>query len=315
MSTWYDVKLATLQKMFAADSTIITDESTLGYIAAMPYAANEALELLATAGKYLVKNVTIVHNPVENIIANASSKEVIQILKGKRVFEGEGAHSYYIEVSGIGKIEIYVGGILTEEIEVDSNTLFTQYKGLIGNVDEEKVQIAVITDYPMAVRNVALYRATYPTADDVPMFRDKIPYYMPDLAEDFYMLDIQGIFYTGAYSDYIQVSTFYQEGDKTLVLPYDMAGSFTVYYLAYPPYFSAETEDEYELPLAPEVVALMPLYMASQLYKDDDNGIATSYRNEFEVAFERLKNSANKSSIKEFTSISGWIYGNTVYSS
>lgn len=307
MSTWYDVKLATLQKMFAADSTIITDESTLGYLAAMPYAANEALEMLSTAGKYLVKNVTIVHNPVENIIANALKDTIYYLTEGTREFEGSGAHSYYLEVSGIGKLEVYVGDILIEEIPIDSKTLFTPIKGLIGNVDNEMVKLVFTTQYPMSIRNVAMYKATYPEVEDIPIFREKIPYYMPDLVEDFYQLDIQGIFYTGAYSDYLQVSTFYQEGDKTLILPRDMIGSFTVYYLAYPPYFSAETEDEYELPLAPEVVALMPLYMASQLYKDDDNGIATSYRNEFEVAFERLKNNANKSTVKEFTSISGWI--------
>ena len=35
--TWKDVKLATLQKMFAADgSTIPTDESTTDYLAGMP---------------------------------------------------------------------------------------------------------------------------------------------------------------------------------------------------------------------------------------------------------------------------------------
>lgn len=307
MSTWYDVKLATLQKMFAADSTIITDESTLGYLAAMPYAANESLELLSTAGKYLVKNVTIVHNPVDNILAGASTKEVFQLLKGTKKYEGDGAHSYYVEVAGVGTLDIYVGNTLVETYNIDSKTLFTEYRGLLENANEEMVAMIFTTTYPMAIRNVALYRAIYETAEDVPMFRDKIPYYMPDLVDDFFQLDVQGIFYTGAYSDYIQVSEFYQEGDKTLILPYNMVGSFTVYYLAYPPYFSAETEDEYELPLAPEVVALMPLYMASQLYKDDDNGIATSYRNEFEVAFERLKNSANRSTIKEFTSISGWI--------
>ena len=47
--------------------------------------------------------------------------------------------------------------------------------------------------------------------------------------------------------------------------------------------------------------------MASQLYKDDDNGIATSYRNEFEVAFERLKANNVSPSAEKFTSESGWI--------
>ena len=52
--TWKDIKLAALQKMFAADgSQIVTDESTKDYIAGMPYAANEGLDRLATAGKFI----------------------------------------------------------------------------------------------------------------------------------------------------------------------------------------------------------------------------------------------------------------------
>jgi hypothetical protein len=121
------------------------------------------------------------------------------------------------------------------------------------------------------------------------------------------MIDPQGIYYEGPYQTYLQTSDFYQEGTKTLVLDRDMYGLFTVYYRAYPIQLSADTDDDYELPIDPEVYALLPLYMASQLYKDDDNGIATTYRNEFEVGFERLVNTANLSAYEEFTSESGWI--------
>ena len=58
--------------------------------------------------------------------------------------------------------------------------------------------------------------------------------------------------------------------------------------------------------LDPEVAAILPLYMASQLYKDDDNAIATVYRNEFEVARESLSQKANVSKREEFISESGW---------
>jgi hypothetical protein len=48
------------------------------------------------------------------------------------------------------------------------------------------------------------------------------------------------------------------------------------------------------------------MYMASQLYKDDDNSISTVYRNEWEVAFERLSQNSNAPHKEEFTSESGW---------
>ena len=47
--TWYDIKLATLQKLFSADGdTLVNDETTRDYLAAMPQAANEALQLIVT---------------------------------------------------------------------------------------------------------------------------------------------------------------------------------------------------------------------------------------------------------------------------
>ena len=86
-----------------------------------------------------------------------------------------------------------------------------------------------------------------------------------------------------------------------------MIGNFTIYYRAYPEEITTLTDDLYELPIDPEVYALLPLYMASQLYLDDDAGVATQYRNSFEVGFERLVNSANLSAFEQFTSESGWI--------
>ena len=159
----------------------------------------------------------------------------------------------------------------------------------------------------MALKNVAIYKESFASEDDVYAYTDKVKYDLVAMAPDFYKIDPQGIYYEGAYQKYLQTSDFYQEGTKTLILDRDMVGSFTVYYRAYPEQITSLTEDDYELPIDPEVYALLPLYMASQLYKDDDNGIATAYRNEFEVGFERLSNSANTSAYEEFTSASGWV--------
>lgn len=72
-----------------------------------------------------------------------------------------------------------------------------------------------------------------------------------------------------------------------LILPFTPA---VVYYNAYPETITAETEDDYEFSLPNDVVVLLPLYMAAELYKDDDISVATIYRNEFEVAREALYN-------------------------
>lgn len=306
MTTWFDIKLATLQKMFAADgSNIVTDESTKDYIAAMPYVANEGLQLLSTAGKFIVKPLQITHNPVKNLINGSSI--ITQIESGEYKVEADGAKSYYFQISGKCHCEIYAGNNLIDRFDIDNKQGFKDYKGLIPNEDNEKVSIIFNTDYPMALKNVALYRATWETPEEVQSYGEKVKYRLKELAEDFYQIETTDIFYEGNDNPYTQTQEFWQEGNTVLVLNRDQIGNFTVYYKAYPEQITLNTLDTYELPIDEEVAVLLPLYMASQLYKDDDNGIATSYRNEFEVAFERLRNKANAPSAGEFISKTGWI--------
>ena len=306
MSTWYDLKLATLQKMFAADGEIIDDESTRGYIAAMPHCANEGFALLATAGKFITKSVKIAQKEILNLVPESVYDSISQFSDTLSYTVDEG-QSYYFECSGLGTCTVYVDDTEMETIEIDNPSSYEVFKGLIDNPEKKSEKLTFTTAYPMAVKNFAVYRESFPSADYVIPFTSKIKYDMKILAPDFYMIDPQGIYYEGAYPQYLQTSDFFQEGTKLLILDRDMIGNFTIYYRAYPVEISQETDDDYVLPIDPEVYALLPLYMASQLYKDDDNGIATAYRNEFEVGFERLVNSANLSAYEQFTSESGWV--------
>ena len=305
MSTWYDLKLAVLQKMFAADDILVVDESTMGYIAAMPQCANEGLALLATAGKFITKSVKIAQMDIPNLVSESISDPIHEFSDGYS-YQADRGQSFYFEASGTGICNIYVDEVLVDTLTID-NKGYEAYKGLITNMDSKPVKFEFITTYPMALKNIAVYAQRFADANDVVPFTDKVKYDMKELAPDFFMIDPQGIYFEGAYQQYLQTSDFYQEGTKTLVLDRDMIGNFTVYYRAYPEQLTTKTPDDEVLPLDPEVYALLPLYMASQLYKDDDNGIATAYRNEFEVGFERLVNSANLSAYEQFTSESGWI--------
>ena len=193
--TWKDIKLVTLQKMFSANGNeIVNDEATRDYLAAMPYAANEALQLLCVANKYL--------------------------------------RSY----TDIPK-------------------------------SEGSVMKADITDY----------------------------------TDDFFRFgDLEA--YDG---DYNPIS-FAVVAGTVVVLPKEASGTIRIYYDAWPKCITSSTSDDYEIPLAPDVVVLLPLYMASQIYKEDDNAIATIYRNEFEVARAELTNRPNGVVMEEFESVTGW---------
>ena len=61
-----------------------------------------------------------------------------------------------------------------------------------------------------------------------------------------------------------------------------------------------DTSSDYELSLPEDACVLIPLYIASQLYKDDDISQATAYRNEFEAGLQDLiPNIENQSTIVE----------------
>lgn len=197
--TWEQIKLSSLQKMSASDGTDISnpDEATKEYLNAMPQAANEAIEMICTAGRYLRKSYT-------------TSKDK--------------------------------GEALTVNLEYEVPDYWR-----MGNMEVYKL----VDDTPEPVDGVALY------------------------------------------------------GGKYLVFPAEYEGDFEFFYDAKPTTITLSTPDSKKIDLPDDAVVLLPLYIASQLYKDDDIAVATYYRNEFETAFERLTNPRTVSK-ESFTSNTGW---------
>lgn len=308
MATWKDIKLATLQKMFSADGdTIPNDSSTRDYIASMPTAANEGLQLLSTAGKFVIKSIDIANNPVENLLTDG---ERIKSCEGGTItFEADEAKSLYLEYFGVCTINIKVGETDYFNDTLTSKRGYSSFKKLIENEDNEKVVVTLVSTYPLALKNIALYKAVFETEEEIQSFAEKIRYNLKELAPDFYMLSDDPIVFEGDKTSYryIQSNDYLQEGNTVLVLDRSVKGNFKIYYKAYPQMITSQTTDDTELTVDPEVLALLPLYMASQLYKEDDNGIATTYRNEFEVAFGRLRDTKSAPSAEIFTSESGWV--------
>ena len=306
MITWREVKLYTLQKMFSADgNTIPSDDSTKDYIAGMPAVANEALQLLATAGKFIIKSIDTAHNPVKNLLTDGG--KIHSMERGIMEFSAEKARSCYFECVGNGSYSILIDDEIVAEGVLESKKGYVPYRFLIPNEDDRKVVLRVCSDYPLAMKNIALYSANFASEEEIQPYAEKVRYDLRELAEDFYMLDTGNIFFEGEEIRYTQATDYFQEGNKVLVLDREAVGNYKIYYKAYPQKITSETPDEEELAIDDEVAAILPLYMASQLYKDDDIGIATTYRNEFEVAFERLPNAPKAPSAERFISESGWI--------
>lgn len=306
--TWYDVKLATLQKMFSATgSTIVVDEATTEYIAGMPQACNEALQMLSTAGKFIIKKIEIANNPIDNLVDEYTSKTITQLLEPTKFVTTSGK-AYTFSYTGQGLLSITVGST-TVQITLPKTTFYENYKGLITNTLDEEVTFLFTPTYPSALKDFGVYDVSFENATSVPIFEEKIKYDLTTVVDDFYQLESGQVYFEGSELDtrYIKTNRFFQEGNTVLVIDRKIAGNYVIYYKAYPPAITMSTLDGYVLPLDREVSVLLPLYMASQLYKDDNASDATTYRNEFEVAFSRLSQKANVPVAEMLTSESGWI--------
>lgn len=95
-------------------------------------------------------------------------------------------------------------------------------------------------------------------------------------------------------------------GKSVLQLPKDISGTVRVFYNAAPKRITEDTNDAEKMPLSDDCNVLIPLYLAGELYKDDDIGMATAYMNEFESRLSSLP--ANESGVRggSFTSVTGW---------
>lgn len=200
-TTWDDIRVIALQKMFLIEgSEVEYNDSTKPYIAAMPAAYNEAVRLLSTTNRYIVKCA-----------------------------------------------DIECGG-LSNQLRI--------------NLDET----------------------------------------IPDL----YELKPNGIYFEYPDGRMAECGEQYSIGNNILVLPGNAIGMYHIYYYAYPITATATMPGTTNLQIDPDVASLIPLYMASQLYKDDDIAIATTYRNEFEVGRDLLVRELNGSMSQRFHSVTGW---------
>ena len=306
MTTWLDIKDASLRKMFSlTGSEIKLDSNTKEYLYAMPQACNEALQMLATVGKFLVGKKTFIIEPLANLL-NATNQD-FDLNDSTKSFVATGAKSYYFRATKGVTASIFVNNILKATVTCEDDN-YSPYKGLIDNPNREEVSIEFYSLYPAHIMNIALYSATYASPDDVQPNEEVIRYNLKELIPDFYQIYAGKVYLERNGSPrYLASSEYYTEANDTIVFRSDRPGLYTVYYKKYAQEITKTTPDDYVLPLDPEVAAIIPLYIASQLYKDDDPGISTTYRNEFETAFDRLKQKVEVPDREEFSGESGWV--------
>ena len=104
--------------------------------------------------------------------------------------------------------------------------------------------------------------------------KDKNKYNLPQQVPNFKRL--YQIVYDGS-----NRPDWYIEGNNILVINNWKDGDITIYYEAYHDLITSNTASSFSLDLDNQMIVLIPLYIAAELYKDDDVQLATMYMNEF----------------------------------
>lgn len=291
---WGEIKLMALQKINPTIDNLNATRLVRPYLNGMIGAANRGLQDLATAGKFIPKEYKIIQYEIDNVLGHRH--EVYQV-SDKAEFGGVGK-SYYLEVAGNATIDIYIDDTLTDSISNVSDT-FTAYKGNLSNPDEKPVRIEISSAYPFMYRNVAIYPVGFASDADVYEFTPVHKYNLKTLLSDFYRLVRDEVIYEGSGLG----TEYYWESDSVLVLK--GAGEWTVYYYAYPQEITYETTDDTEMELDPEVAALLPVYIASQLIEDEDSNMAYYFLQQYQESKARL-NATYSAGREKFNDVNGW---------
>ena len=246
----------------------------------------------------------------ECVICLENIGKISENLGDEYEIESQNATAYYFEVDNKAIVEVYYldendEWTLQETIENKGSEpgKFTAYKNFSTNIG---IKLIFRGDTVYSYRNVALYTLNYNIDNGNKKYiPDYKPYYIYDLETllpDFYKID--KLYFENYSHELINRTDYILEDGYTLVIDDKLVGNFIMKYQSYPTKIDDETDDDDEIDLPEEVACILPLYIASQLYKDDDIALATAYRNEFEVAVENLY--PRKDDTK-FISKTGWI--------
>lgn len=97
------------------------------------------------------------------------------------------------------------------------------------------------------------------------------------------------------------------EGNNQLVINGNY-GEVIIYYEAYLDLIDQRTSKSETIELSPYLTTLIPLYIAGELYKDDDIQLATIYMNEFITAVQNYKSNNTMFSSNEIVTVYNGVF-------
>lgn len=90
---------------------------------------------------------------------------------------------------------------------------------------------------------------------------------------------------------YAQVPVSWKIINKNMIMINNwQSGEILISYEVKPTIINSDTDTDFVVEIAPEYANLIPLYIAGELYKDDDLTLATMYMNEFMTLVDNYSN-------------------------
>lgn len=276
---------------YSTDGAIISEQENLDYLLKHNQFANKVQFELAKLIK-IPAVYKITQNPIPNQLGLLFGFDVKQYRpdEGDYILTAVGTKSYYFEVDNIATvyIEENINGVWTVKETISNTTKgqFTAYKNLISLVNTtNEVRIRFSGSYVYNIRNTAMFKYTFPTASDIPIYK---PYTYYDMPSDFMELD--EIVQEGNERVYRETLEFYWENRKRLRLNYYDVGSFDVHYWRYPTKITDSTPDTYEYEVIEEAAQLIPIKVAALVVPEEKSTIFQRLLQLYEVELSRIVN-------------------------
>lgn len=201
-----------------------------------------------------------------------------------------------IELLSIQKMFLNTDTISVDDLpSMRTNKKYAIYLNAMPATANEAIRIILTRGKPY----IKTYQLSSSDADQDMSYDEVYCFDLSDILDDYKSLE-------RVYKGVDDYKGYIIRFNKYLYLPKNLVdeGSLSIGYDCYPKKITSATSDNYKIDLPLDMLNLLPLYIASELYKDDDVSLATVYRNEFEVELENLNPDADH---EEFTSINGWL--------
>lgn len=150
-----------------------------------------------------------------------------------------------------------------------------------------------VADYVRAMPHAAWF-AMVDLAEVMPIYKSvevELPdddaegyrlFHIRELAPDFMRFCPDRLTIMGENNTFMRVNDYQFDGMDTLFVPAEYVGTLVIWYEAYPENIDESTPGDTTFSLPEEAQRAIPLYIAAEVFKEDDISMATQYLNEYE---------------------------------